>query len=198
MTEPATVKLDKLDFQILKELKMNSRRSIRQFAKALNHSASTVYNRINRLESLGIVKKWTVAVDYSLLNLDVVFYVFISVECEGCQDSDLKLSSYEICERLKKIEGICEISLITGDFDILVKLRTNSMYTTSEIIIDQIRSIHGVKKIVSNNCYETIHQECDVDDISFQSEIGRISSYNQHYDDTKDEKEPVNMFDELH
>ncbi|MCE7734039.1 MAG: Lrp/AsnC family transcriptional regulator [Candidatus Heimdallarchaeota archaeon] len=177
MEKTEAIKLDELDFKLLRELKTNSRRSIRQFAKAIKENPSTVYNRLNRLESTGVIKKWAVALDYSLLNLDVVFYVFVSVECEGSLDSDLKFDTMEVSEQLKKVKGICEITLMTGDFDIFVKLRTDSLESAAEIIMDQIRIIPGVSKIVSHNCYETILCECDVNDVQFPVEIKDIKAY---------------------
>lgn len=168
------IKLDELDFRILRELRINSRRSIRQFATAINENPSTVYNRINRLEDNKIIKKWIVALDFSLLNQDVIFYVFISVECEGCGSGESKVTSADICERIKDLPGICEISLITGDFDIFVKLRANSIDTVRSIILDQIRSIPAVSKVVSNNCYEIIRQECDVEELNLQSELNKF------------------------
>lgn len=184
MDKPETIKLDELDFKLLRELKTNSRRSIRQFAKAINANPSTVYNRLNRLESTGIIKKWAVALDYSLLNLDVVFYVFVSVECEGSLESDLKFNTMEVCEKLKKVSGICEITVMTGDFDIFVKLRTDSLQSSAGIIMDQIRTIPGVSKIVSHNCYETVLCECEVEDIQFPIEIKNLEAYRKIQDDS--------------
>ena len=183
MNKTDVIKLDELDFKLLRELKSNSRRSIRQFAKAIDENPSTVYNRLNRLESTGVIKKWAVTLDYSLLNLDVVFYVFVSVECEGSLESDLKFDIMEVCEELKKTKGICEITLMTGDFDIFVKLRTDSLESAAEIIMDQMRTIPGVTKIVSHNCYETILCECDVDDFNFPVTIQNIKTYGKLFDD---------------
>lgn len=184
MEKIETVKLDELDFKLMRELRTNSRRSIRQFAKAINENPSTVYNRLNRLESTGVIKKWAVALDYSLLNLDVVFYIFVSVECEGSLESDLKFDMMEVSEQLKKVKGICEITLMTGNFDIFVKLRTDSLESAAEIIMDQIRTIPGVSKIVSHNCYETVLCECDVEDVQFPVEIKTIKTYGKVLDDS--------------
>ncbi|OLS26614.1 MAG: Leucine-responsive regulatory protein [Candidatus Heimdallarchaeota archaeon LC_2] len=160
-------KIDKLDFKILRELKVNSKRSIRQLASRINESHSTVYNRIIRLESSGIIKKWTVAIDYSLLNLDIIFYVSINIEYEGYGDSPLKFNCFNICQEIMQLKGVCELSMINGEFDILAKVRTNSLQTTAEIIIDQIRIIPGVSKVVSNHCYQTILEECNIDKFDF-------------------------------
>ncbi len=160
-------KIDEIDIKILCELRINSRRSIRQFANAIGESHSTVYNRINRLESAGIIKKWTVALDYSLLNLDVIFYVAISVKYEGSEASSAKFNFLQICDVITQLKGVCELNLINGEYDILAKVRTNSLQTSAEIILDHIRCIPGVVKVVSNHCYQTILEECDIDSIDF-------------------------------
>lgn len=195
MDKSEIVKLDELDFKLLKELKTNSRRSIREFAKAINENPSTVYNRLNRLESTGVIKKWAVEINYSLLNLDVMFYIFISVDCEGCPDSDLKFNTSEVCDELKQIDGICEISMMTGDFDIFAKLRTDSIETTSEIIIDQIRTIPGVSKVVSNNCFETVLCECDIEEINSPTKVRSFVKYDKQ---SKSNNDLMNIYGETH
>ena len=69
---------DELDLRLLKELKKDSRRSVRQLAKSLNESPSTVYNRVKRLEAKSVIRRWTVSLDYEQLDLDHIAFVFVS------------------------------------------------------------------------------------------------------------------------
>lgn len=195
MSVSTLFKIDEIDIKILCELRINSRRSIRQFANAISESHSTVYNRINRLESAGIIKKWTVALDYSLLNLDIVFYVAISVEYEDYETSSPKFNFLQICDVITRLKGVCELNLINGEYDILAKVRTNSLQASAEIIIDQIRCIPGVAKVVSNHCYQTIMEECDIDHFDFHE----IALDIKDYENKKIENEKyVDFFGEMH
>jgi len=56
--------IDEKDIRILKVLLEDSRLSFRQIAKRTGLAVSTVVSRVRRLEESGIIKKYTVEIDY--------------------------------------------------------------------------------------------------------------------------------------
>lgn len=160
LAEPK-IKVDKLDLALIKELRSDSRRSVRQLAKSLNESPSTIYNRVKRLESKEMIKKWTISLDYSLLNLNIIAWVQISLEKYQTGSNGNRFPHNSVVEQLKEIEGIYEIFFISGDYDILVKLRADSVKTIGSIVMEEIRVIPGVSGAVTNTCFEAVMEECD-------------------------------------
>jgi len=67
--------LDNLDIKILGRLLNNCRESDRQIGKDLGISGSSVRARVQKMEKLGIIEKFTVKVDPPLLGLGVMYIV---------------------------------------------------------------------------------------------------------------------------
>jgi len=67
--------LDNLDIKILGRLLNNCRESDRQIGKELGISGSSVRARVQKMEKLGIIEKFTVKVDPPLLGLGVMYIV---------------------------------------------------------------------------------------------------------------------------
>jgi len=72
---PDQPKLDALDLDILEVLLENSRIRLRKLAKAVGIDEKTVARRVSRLVEKGIVRRFTVEVDYGRLGLNAVAYV---------------------------------------------------------------------------------------------------------------------------
>jgi len=61
--------LDNLDVKILTHLQGDSRKSFQEMAKACLTSVPTIKSRVDRLIELGIIKKFTIDIDYSKLGI---------------------------------------------------------------------------------------------------------------------------------
>lgn len=57
------MKLDKLDLSIIRELKEDSRLSMRELGRKIKLSPPSVTERVRQLESFGIIKRYTLEVD---------------------------------------------------------------------------------------------------------------------------------------
>ena len=71
-------KLDKVDLQILSTLQENARLTTKELAARVNLSSTPVFERLNRLESGGYIKKYIAVLDAEKLNQG--FVVFCSVK----------------------------------------------------------------------------------------------------------------------
>ena len=71
--------LDNTDKKIVNVLLDNSKLSFRQIGKRVGISVATVMNRVRKLESQGIIKKYTVALDYDKLGFDFPVLIDIRV-----------------------------------------------------------------------------------------------------------------------
>jgi len=106
--------VDEKDLKILEVLQENSRLSFRQLAKKTGLSVATVISRVKRLEEMGIIKKYTVEINYSKLGLD--FPVIIDVRVS-------KGKLFEVEEEIAKDPHVLAVYDITGDFDVAILAR---------------------------------------------------------------------------
>ena len=129
--------LDEIDLKIISLLLKNSRIPYRRLAKELGIGESTVYTRINRLIKSGVLKSFTISIDYSKLGY--------------ATEAVLEIKPYpqyiaQVKKSLKKLPFVIEASLLTGDYPVIVNIvvRNNEELASK---IDEVARIDGVADI---------------------------------------------------
>ncbi|ASJ07818.1 transcriptional regulator [Thermococcus siculi] len=126
--------LDEVDRKILTILQKNSRTPLREISKEVGLAESTVYERIKKLKERGIIKKFTVMLDPDSLGFKILAFILIK--------SKAGMYSH-VANELKRHPQIVEIYETTGDYDMLVKIRTSGSDELNEFL-DTIGEIDGV------------------------------------------------------
>ncbi|WP_266082121.1 Lrp/AsnC family transcriptional regulator [Haladaptatus caseinilyticus] len=109
--------LDDIDVKILKILQADGRLALSEIARRLNMGTATIHERVNSLEEDGYIRDYRAVLDPELLGLDNV--AFVRVHTEAGHFS-------EVAERLTEETEIQEIHEITGDADLLLKVRVGN------------------------------------------------------------------------
>jgi DNA-binding Lrp family transcriptional regulator len=115
--------LDDIDKKILAELLKDSKRSYRDIARAVGVSASTVINHVNRLESAGVIKDYTVRLDFERLGFELTVITEMTV-------SRGKL--LETQEEIAKMPYVCGVYDVTGEIDSIVIAKFRNRRELSE------------------------------------------------------------------
>jgi len=115
--------LDEIDKKILGELLINSKRSYRELAKAIGMSAATVINRVQRLESAGVIKEYTVMLDFERLGFELTVVTEMTV-------SRGKL--LETQEKIARLPYVCAVYDVTGEIDSIVIAKFRNRRELSE------------------------------------------------------------------
>ena len=102
---------EKLNKEILKSLMEDGRKSIREVARELEVSPSTVSNHLEGMTQNGIIKRFKPVVDYEKLGFDMT--AITKIQAKGSEITD-------IVKRLKDEGSLTHVYEITGEFDILV------------------------------------------------------------------------------
>ncbi|MGB9733913.1 MAG: Lrp/AsnC family transcriptional regulator [Conexivisphaera sp.] len=110
----STLDLDEIDLKILSELSENSRRSSREISRRLGLSVGTVASRIERMKEMGIIKRFTVDLDYEKLGYDITVVVDVYISKGNVVDVEREIAS---------IPGVMAVYDVTGDFDAVVLAR---------------------------------------------------------------------------
>lgn len=82
-------KIDTVDLMILKELRNDCKRPMRELAQALRMHPNTLLQRIKRLEKAGIIRKYHADIDYKALGYDMHAMVMIKIRKSGLEDDAL-------------------------------------------------------------------------------------------------------------
>jgi len=102
---------DETSNKVLSEYLRDSRQSYREVAKKVGVSSGTVASRVRELEEMGIVRRYTLLLDYERLGYELTAITEIIV-------SGGKMLN--IGEEIAKMGQTCGVYNITGDSDIMV------------------------------------------------------------------------------
>lgn len=148
-----SIMIDDKDEIILNELKKNSRDTTKNIGKNVKIPRITVHDRIKKMIDKGIIKNFTIIPDYQKIGLPSKVYIFISFR------SEKKISQRELANRIAKLKGVFEVHIISGEYDLLIKVRGTSLEEIGKLVIDKLRKLDGVDKTLTCTCFETVKEE---------------------------------------
>lgn len=120
--------LDETDASILGVVKQNSRLSVRQIAVKTGVPAATVNRRLNKLVETGVIRRFTAELDYEKLGKKTAAYVLI----RGHPGTDYQ----PVLDSASRNEAVEDMSIITGPFDILLKVRVKDNEDLSDFLFN--------------------------------------------------------------
>ncbi len=117
--------LDDGDRRLLDALRGNSRASLKEIASRTGLRPTTVFNRIRRLTDAGVIERFTIRVNPSAVGEDFVVFVLVSGLPERFADDWLLRSRH-----------VAEAYGVTGEYDLLLKLRFAGKGEFNDFILD--------------------------------------------------------------
>ncbi len=138
------MELDEKDLMILDELKNNSKQRTSGISKKTGIPITTVHNRVKKLESEGIIKNYTVNIDYEKLGKKISAYILVNVIYKLSDGS--KLSQRSVAEKIKSFPRVEEVNIMAGATDMLIKVRANDVKDLNYFVIEKLRELDGVDK----------------------------------------------------
>ena len=128
--------LDEVDETILTMLKEDARVSLAQISREIGLSSPSIKDRIDKLETQGVILGYRPVLDYSKLGLGLTGFVGVMLDPQRCCDQD-------IIRDIKQVEGVVEGWFTDGDEDMLLMVRSADP-TSLMNTVNNIRSIEGV------------------------------------------------------
>jgi len=149
--------LDEIDRKLLIELLINSKRSFREIAKSIGVSPATVINHIQRLESGGVIKDYSVRLDHERLGYELTVVTEIIVSKGKLLETDAEIA---------KISNVCAVSDITGETDAMVVAKFKSRSDLSDFT-KKLLSMPYVERTNTHVVLTTVKEDFRMqDDIS--------------------------------
>ncbi len=133
----SVMKLDDKDMDILSLLKKNAKSTTQQISRILNIPITTVHNRIKKLESSGIIEKYTVVLNQRKLGRKVSARLALRVTKLADQ--------YKICNKVLNLEAVEKVYQITGDYDIIASVRVSDIEELHSLIMTQLRTMPEIQ-----------------------------------------------------
>ena len=132
--------LDDLDWQILQAIQENSKQTYSDIGRQLGVSHSTVYDRIKKLEQIGVIKKWTVDLDYDKLGLNyITAYMIVYTDPK---------ESENVAKILSEANEVVEVSMsLSEELLIHAKVIARDQESLHSFIAKKVAPLQGVLRI---------------------------------------------------
>ncbi|MET9850448.1 Lrp/AsnC family transcriptional regulator [Streptomyces ossamyceticus] len=130
------VPLDDTDRQILARLLKDARQSVRALAEQVHISRANAYTRVGRLLAEGVITGFTAQLNPKRAGLGTSAYITLSTEQAAWRD---------ISRELREIPYVEHVSLVSGDFDVLVLVRAPDNEALRSVVLESIQGVPGVR-----------------------------------------------------
>ena len=152
--------VDKKDIQILRIIQRNSKLTTREIAKQLKIPVTTVFTRIKKLEQNGIIKGYRAILDEKKLGKSTTAFILASFTYRT-PNREL-LSQRELAKEIAKFPEVQEVHIITGDWDLLIKIKAESVEAIGKFVIDKLRLVKGIEKTLTCVVFETEKETTEI------------------------------------
>ncbi len=150
--------LDDTNIKILELLQENCRIGVQKISKNVGKGISTVHARVKALEQSKVIKQYTAILDPVLLNRPTLALIFVTIRYRVPGQSDL-LSQKEFCQDIAQHPFVQEVFVLSGEYDVFLKVRTKDVEEMNRFIVDYLRELPAVERtltmFVMDNYLET-------------------------------------------
>jgi len=143
---------DSKDLEILRMIQENSRLTAREISERIELPITTVFAKIKRMERLGIVKAYRAVLDAAKLNMGTTAFILASFAYRKGRKA---LSQRKVAKEIAEFPDVQEVHIISGDWDILMKVRARDVDAIGKFVVDKLRLVDGIEKTLTCLVFES-------------------------------------------
>jgi Lrp/AsnC family transcriptional regulator for asnA, asnC and gidA len=149
MQASQVAELDDTDLKILRELQRDARASFKTVAQKVGVSEATVFVRVRKMQTKGVIKGFTALVAPAAVGKPLTAIVLVRANPKAYSG---------MLDALRKFDDIYEIYDVTGQYYSILKIRTSG---TEELgkIMDEVGKIDGVSGTETIIVLRTVKEE---------------------------------------
>ncbi|MET0279721.1 MAG: Lrp/AsnC family transcriptional regulator [Steroidobacteraceae bacterium] len=137
--------LDEQDLKILQQLSQDAKTSYVQLGQLVGLTGPAVHGRVRKMEKGGVIRRYGIEVDYSVIGLPVTAFVRVQTGKTSCRDAGRLVSKYE---------EVIECHTVAGEDDLLLKTRTATPLDLQNLL-DKLKTEGLIEKSISVFVLET-------------------------------------------
>jgi DNA-binding Lrp family transcriptional regulator len=155
-------KLDEKDLAILMRIQKNCKLTAREIAREIDSPITTVFAKTKRMEDLDIIREYKAILDPKKLDQGTAAFIFASVSYDT-KRNDAQISQRDVAKEISKFVEVQEVHIITGDWDLLIKVKAKDVDTVGKFVVDKLRMVKGIEKTLTCMVFETSKETTDID-----------------------------------
>jgi len=153
--------LDEKDIQILRLLQEDCKRPVRDISRRIGSPITTVYARIKRLEEQGVIKAYKAILDAEKLGRGTTAFILASFRYR-MPGIEKTLSQRDIAREVAKFPEVQEVHIITGDWDILIKVKERDVNAIGRFVVDKLRTVRGIERTLTCMVFDSAKETPDI------------------------------------
>ncbi|MBD3210225.1 AsnC family transcriptional regulator [Candidatus Micrarchaeota archaeon] len=135
-------KIDTVDLMILKELRNDCKRPMRELAQKLRMHPNTLLQRIKRLEKSKIIRRYYADIDYKSLGYDMHAVVMIKIRKGGLDDETL-------LSEVTKLPEVVSLYAVSGGADVMAIVKAKNR----DDLVRILKYIQSQKPVLRTTSY---------------------------------------------
>ncbi|MEK6969225.1 MAG: Lrp/AsnC family transcriptional regulator [Nanoarchaeota archaeon] len=139
--------IDEKDQKIIELLQEHGDYTTRQIAKHTLLPITTIHNRIKKLKQEGVIKKFTVELDYAQINKGLLVYILISVDLQLLKQK--KKTQYDVAKDLRSFYFVEKADIVSGGTDLVVTVRVKDVEELDKVLLKKLQLVEGIEKTQS-------------------------------------------------
>ncbi len=141
------MKIDEVDRAILASLQENGRMSLSEIARRVGVAPATVHERLAKLRRGGVVQGFSVRLNPHALGYTVNAIVHLRTELSDKVERTIA--------DLRAIAEVEEVHVVTGEYDLVIKVRARSTAHLQELLVSRIHRVAGFIRSATEICLTT-------------------------------------------
>lgn len=130
--------LDEKDARILRELERDCRQRTNQIARQTNIAITTCHNRIKKLSASGHIAQFRAVLDPEKVGKPLLSFVFATLN-RGSHNRSNHTKDSALLARIASYSCVQEAHKVSGDWDVLLKIRTSGVRELNEFISETLQ-----------------------------------------------------------
>ena len=139
------VALDTGDLKVLRIIQENCRLTAREVSDRTGLPVTTVFAKIKRFERLRLVKGFHAVLDARELGVGTTAFILASFAYSG----DKTESQRKVAREIAGFPEVQEVHIISGDWDILIKVKAKDVDSVGKYVVDKLRLVKGIERTLT-------------------------------------------------
>ena len=112
------------------------------------------------MEKHKIIQEYRAILTPEKLSASTTAFIFASV---SYRKTNLGTTSQRIvAKKIARFPEVQEVHIITGDWDLLIKLRAQAVDSIGKFVVDKLRLVEGLEKTLTCMVFETIKETTQI------------------------------------
>lgn len=155
--------MDELDTRMLNEIIKNGRITITDLSKKIKAPRTTLTSRFRKLVESGYIKGFTAILSYKELGYQLTAFILVQIRrgkpIRGKSNQEIFVENIAAeSESRPDLPWIEEAHIITGDYDILLKVRARNMDELTRFLVAELARHPDVERTHTLMVLKTPHE----------------------------------------